>query len=51
MNLQELKQKTPAELLNFAEELQIENASNSRGFDSGKVVQRYLQGFAGDIRY
>jgi len=30
MNLQELKRKSPAELLAFAEELQIENASNLR---------------------
>ena len=30
MNLQELKRKTPAELLAFAEELQIENASSLR---------------------
>jgi transcription termination factor Rho len=27
MNLQELKRKSPAELLAYAEELQIENAS------------------------
>ena len=33
MNLQELKQKTPAELLHFAEELQIENASSLRKQD------------------
>src|SRR5579885_2656586 len=30
MNLQELKSKTPAELLNFAEEQQIDNASSLR---------------------
>lgn len=30
MNLQELKQKTPAELLTFAEELEIENAGTMR---------------------
>jgi transcription termination factor Rho len=30
MNLQELKKKTPAELLNYAEELQIESASSLR---------------------
>jgi transcription termination factor Rho len=30
MNLDELKRKTPAELLAFAEELQIENASSLR---------------------
>ena len=30
MNLDELKRKTPAELLAFAEELQIENASSMR---------------------
>jgi transcription termination factor Rho len=33
MNLQELKRKTPAELLAFAEELQIENASSLRKQD------------------
>jgi transcription termination factor Rho len=33
MNLQELKRKTPAELLAYAEELQIENASNMRKQD------------------
>ena len=30
MNLQELKQKTPDDLLSYAEELSIENASNLR---------------------
>jgi transcription termination factor Rho len=30
MNLQELKSKTPADLLTYAEELQVENASNLR---------------------
>ena len=30
MNLQELKSKTPAALLAYAEELQIENASSMR---------------------
>ncbi len=33
MNLEELKRKTPAELLAFAEELQIENASSLRKQD------------------
>jgi len=33
MNLQELKRKTPAELLAYAEELQIENASSLRRQD------------------
>ena len=33
MNLQELKKKAPAELLAFAEDLQIENASNLRRQD------------------
>ena len=33
MNLQELKAKTPADLLSFAEELQIENASTLRKQD------------------
>ena len=30
MNLQELKKKSPADLLSFAEELEIENASTMR---------------------
>ena len=33
MNLQELKQKTPAALLEIAEELEIENASSLRKQD------------------
>ena len=33
MNLQELKRKTPAELLSYAEELEIENASSMRKQD------------------
>ena len=33
MNLQELKKKTPPDLLNFAEELEIENASSLRKQD------------------
>ncbi len=33
MNLKELKQKTPAELLTHAEELEIENASTLRKQD------------------
>src|SRR3954452_24246335 len=33
MNLQELKRKSPAELLAFAEELEIENASSMRKQD------------------
>ena len=30
MKLQDLKQKSPTELLNFAEELEVENASTLR---------------------
>src|SRR5258708_20149597 len=33
MNLQELKSKTPTDLLSFAEELEIENASSMRKQD------------------
>jgi len=42
MNLQELKRKTPAELLNFAEELQIENASSLRKQDMMFAILKQL---------
>src|SRR6184192_1792316 len=42
MNLQELKQKSPAELLAFAEELQIENASSLRKQDMMFAVLKQL---------
>jgi transcription termination factor Rho len=42
MNLQELKTKTPAELLNFAEELQIENASSLRKQDMMFAILKNL---------
>ena len=42
MNLQELKTKTPAELLNFAEELQIENASTLRKQDMMFAILKQL---------
>src|SRR5512133_3999144 len=42
MNLQELKRKTPAELLAFAEELQIENASVLRKQDMMFAVLKQL---------
>jgi transcription termination factor Rho len=42
MNLQELKRKTPAELLAFAEELQIENASALRKQDMMFAVLKQL---------
>ncbi len=42
MNLQELKRKTPAELLNFAEELQIENASTLRKQDMMFAILKTL---------
>src|SRR5579859_1176553 len=42
MNLQELKAKTPAELLNFAEELQIENASALRKQDMMFAILKQL---------
>src|SRR5260370_35783062 len=42
MNLQELKRKTPAELLAFAEELQIEDASSLRKQDMMFAVLKQL---------
>ena len=42
MNLQELKRKTPAELLAFAEELQIENASTLRKQDMLFAILKQL---------
>ena len=42
MNLQELKCKTPAELLAFAEELQIENASTLRKQDMMFAILKTL---------
>ena len=42
MNLQELKRKTPAELLAFAEELQIENASSLRKQDMMFAILKNL---------
>src|SRR2546430_12768335 len=42
MNLQELKRKTPAELLAFAEELEIENASTLRKQDMMFAVLKQL---------
>jgi transcription termination factor Rho len=42
MNLEELKRKTPAELLAFAEELQIENASSLRKQDMMFAVLKQL---------
>jgi len=42
MNLQELKRKTPAELLIFAEELQIENASVLRRQDMMFAILKQL---------
>jgi transcription termination factor Rho len=42
MNLQELKRKSPAELLAFAEELQIENASNLRKQDMMFAILKQL---------
>src|SRR5579883_3673024 len=45
MNLQELKRKTPAELLAFAEELQIENASSLRKQDMMFAILKHGFGF------
>ena len=42
MNLQELKRKTPAELLAFAEELEIENASTLRKQDMMFAILKRL---------
>jgi transcription termination factor Rho len=42
MNLQELKSKAPAELLAFAEELQVENASNLRKQDMMFAILKQL---------
>jgi transcription termination factor Rho len=42
MHLQELKRKTPAELLNFAEELQVENASALRRQDMMFAILKQL---------
>ena len=42
MKLQELKQKTPAELLNYAEELEIENASILRKQDMMFAILKQL---------
>src|SRR5260221_3021559 len=42
MNLQEWKRKTPAELLTFAEELQIENASSLRKQDMMFAILKQL---------
>src|SRR5579885_3264700 len=42
MNLQELKSKTPAELLNFAEEQQIDNASSLRKQDMMFAILKQL---------
>jgi transcription termination factor Rho len=42
MNLQELKQKTPADLLAYAEELDIENASNLRKQDMMFAILKQL---------
>ncbi len=42
MNLQELKSKSPAELLAFAEELEVENASNLRKQDMMFAILKKL---------
>ncbi|KAF0118200.1 MAG: transcription termination factor Rho [Rhodospirillaceae bacterium] len=42
MHLQELKKKTPAELLIFAEELEIENASSLRKQDMLFAILKQL---------
>ena len=42
MNLQELKRKAPADLLAYAEELQVENASNLRKQDMMFAILKRL---------
>ncbi len=42
MNLQDLKRKTPAELLEFAESMQVENASNLRRQDMMFAILKQL---------
>ena len=42
MNLQDLKRKTPADLLNYAEELEIENASSLRKQDMLFAILKLL---------
>ena len=42
MHLQELKQKKPAELLAYAEQLQVENASNLRKQDMMFAILKQL---------
>ncbi|MEX2296285.1 MAG: Rho termination factor N-terminal domain-containing protein, partial [Dongiaceae bacterium] len=42
MNLQELKKKSPPELLTYAEELNIENASNLRRQDMMFAILKQL---------
>jgi transcription termination factor Rho len=42
MNLQELKAKTPADLLAFAEDLEIENASTLRKQDMMFAILKQL---------
>ncbi|MCK5444886.1 MAG: Rho termination factor N-terminal domain-containing protein, partial [Rhodospirillaceae bacterium] len=42
MNLKELKQKSPADLLSFAEELEIENASSLRKQDMMFAILKRL---------
>ena len=42
MNLQELKQKSPADLLTYAEELEIENASTLRKQDMMFAILKQL---------
>ena len=42
MNLQELKSKSPADLLSYAEELEIENASTLRKQDMMFAILKQL---------
>ena len=53
MNLKELKQKTPADLLSYAEELEIENASTMRKQDIMFAIlkQLALETMIGHVEY
>ena len=49
MNLQELKDKTPSDLLSFAEELEVENASNMRKQDMMFAILKQLAAQGAEI--
>ncbi|MFN3230647.1 MAG: transcription termination factor Rho [Alphaproteobacteria bacterium] len=49
MNLQELKDKTPSDLLSYAEELEVENASNMRKQDMMFAILKQLAAQGAEI--